>query len=223
MVNYWLIIHDLDSYQQEPTKIGRSKKSIVSDKIFRTIKRDDRIIYYIKGKKAIGIFKVASEGHDSENGCWGKKAGYYFVFDIQPIYVNPIGMPTTIETPKHGIMTLHGRSAVSLSKTQFGNIKSEILGMSDPKNESGVVTLFSKIHQFLGFPFVKTMQSQFPDCTVIDDAGKQTRIEFENLSDDFVNHKHPVKKCDLIVCWKDTLGNISPVKVLELSDVIYGH
>lgn len=220
MVNYWLIVHDLPSYQKHPDKIGLNKKSAERDKIFRTIKKEDRLIYYAKNKEAIGVFRVVSDGHSSERGCWGEKAGYHFVYDIEPIYVTPMGRPSIIETTRHGIKSLQGRTAVRLTKEQFKNIKSDIMGMEDPEYESGVVSLFSKMHQFLGFPYLKTVQSRFPDCTAIDKSGKEVRIEFEEPSDSF---DHDPKKCDLIVCWKDNLGALSSVKILELSDVIYGH
>jgi hypothetical protein len=220
MTNYWLIVHDLPSYQQHPNKIGLSKGHAEKDKIFRTIKNGDRIIYYAKNKEALGIFKVVSDMHPSDRGCWGGKAGDHFVYDIEPVYVSPIGMPTPIDTTKHGIKSLHGRTAVRLTHSQFKDIKSEILGMDDPISESGVVCMFSKMHQFLGFPFLKSIQNRFPDCVAVNNSGKEVKIEFEEPSDKF---DHDPKKCDLVVCWKDTLGSLSEVQILELSDFVYGH
>jgi hypothetical protein len=220
MTNYWLIVHDLPSYQQHPDKIGLNKEHARKDRIFRTIKSGDRIIYYAKNKQALGIFKVASKMHPSEKGFWDGKAGDHFVYDIEPIYVSPAGLPASIDTTKYGIKSLHGRTAVRLTSAQFRNIKSEILGMDDPISESGVVCLFSKLHQFLGFPFLKLIQNRFPDCLALNTSGKEVRIEFEEPSDKF---DHDPKKCDLIVCWKDTLGSIGEVEVLELSDFVYGH
>lgn len=220
MTNYWLIVHDYPSYQQHPDKIGLNKKHAEKDRIFRTIRDGDRIIYYAKNKEALGIFKVVSDMHPSERGCWDGKSGDYFVYDIKPIYVSPAAIPTTIDTTEYGIKSLQGRTAVKLTSNQFKNIKTKILGMEDPKSESGVVCLFSKMHQFLGFPFIKLIQNRFPDCIAIDNSGKEVKIEFEEPSDNF---DHDAKKCDLIVCWKDTLGSLSEVQILELSDVIYGH
>jgi len=220
MVNYWLIVHDLSSYEQHPDKIGLNTKRANSDRIFRTIKKGDRIVYYAKNKEAIGIFKVASEGHISERGCWGKKAGYHFIYDIEPIYVTPSGMPAIIEATRYGIKSLQGRTAVKLTKDQFKDIKSDVMGMDDPRCENGVVSVFAKLHRFLGFPYLRTVQSRFPDCIAVDLKGKEVRIEFEEPSDNF---DHDPKKCDLIVCWKDTLGSLSEVQILELSEVIYGH
>jgi hypothetical protein len=220
MVNYWLIVHDLPSYEAHPDKIGLNKESAESNTLFKRIREDDRIIYYAKNKEAIGIFKVASDGHLSQKGCWGGKAGDHFIFDISPIYVTPSSLPANIDTTKYGIKTLQGRTAVKLTREQYKDIKSDIIGMSDPEYESGVVALFSKIHQFIGFPYISIVQARFPDCTAVNSKGREVRIEFEEPSNNF---DHDYKKCDLIVCWTDTLGKLSKVPVLELSEVIYGH
>jgi len=42
-------------------------------------------------------------------------------------------------------------------------------------------------------------------------------IEFEAVSSNFENHKHPVEKCNLIICWKHDWENCPDnIDVLEL-------
>ncbi|TET28191.1 MAG: EVE domain-containing protein [Candidatus Bathyarchaeum sp.] len=220
MTNYWFIIHDLWSYQKHPDKIGHSIRKAKRDKIFRRIKSEDRIIYYAKNRKVVGIFKVVSVMYLSKKGLWDGKAGQHYVYDIEPIHVSPMGFPIEIYPKKHGLLSLHGRTAIKLTRRQYKNIKSEILGIDDPKSESGVVSLFSKVHRELGFPILKVIRNRFPDCIAINEEGKEVRIEFEEPSGKF---DHDPKGCDLIVCWEDNLGALAPVKVLELREFIYGH
>jgi len=219
MTNYWLIIHDLPSYKQHPDKIGLDRAIAERDRNFRTIRNEDRIIYYAKNKEAVGIFKVVSDLYPSDRELWERKAGEYYVYDIEPIYVAPMEKPCEIDPKIYGIKSLQGRTAVKLEREQYKNIKSRILGMDDPTSENGVISLFSKVHQFLGFTFIKKMQSKFPDCIAVKKR-KDVRVEFEEPSSQF---NHDPKGCDLIVCWEDDLGSTAQVKVLELKEIIYGH
>lgn len=220
MTNYWFIIHDLRSYQRHPDKIGRSIAKAKKDKIFSRIRNGDRIIYYGMDKRAIGIFKVVSKMHPSRKGLWGEKKGQHYVYDIEPIYVSPMGRPIEINPKEYDIHSLRGRTAIKLSRKQYKDIKSVILGVEDPKSESGVVSLFSKVHRELGFPFLRVIRGRFPDCIAVNKQGKEVRIEFEETSDKF---DHDPKKCDFIVCWEDTIGALAQVEVLELKEFIYGH
>ena len=44
-------------------------------------------------------------------------------------------------------------------------------------------------------------------------------IEFEHESRNFLKHMHPVKGCDLIVCWKHNWPEC-PLEVVELSRAV---
>lgn len=219
MTNYWFVIHDLWSYQKHPDKIGRGIRKAKRDKVFRRIRKGDRIIYYVKNKIVAGIFKVASDMYLSTKGLWDGKPGQHYVYDINPIYVSPIERPTKIDPEDYDVHHKQ-RTVVKLSREQYGNIVSDILGMNEPKNEAGVVSLFSKVHRQLGFPFVKVIRNRFPDCIAVNEEGEEVRIEFEEPSDKF---NHNPERCDLIVCWEDNLRNLAPVEVFELREFIYGH
>ena len=64
------------------------------------------------------------------------------------------------------------------------------------------------------------IQPEFPDCETMRQVGKDrwqwVRIEFEHESRNFLKHMHPVKGCDLIVCWKHNWPEC-PLEVVELS------
>ena len=87
-----------------------------------------------------------------------------------------------------------------------------------PMNESGVIFLFGTMARELGF-MVTRIQTEFPDCEAMWELepGKwqRVRIEFEYESRNFLAHMHPVRECDLIVCWNHNWKDC-PLRVLEL-------
>jgi hypothetical protein len=96
----------------------------------------------------------------------------------------------------------------------------------EPVNETGVVLLFGILAWDLGF-HVERVQTEFPDCEAMFEVqpGKwqRVRIEFEYESRNFKIHRHPVDKCDIIVCWRHNWAECPRrIKVVELSEVIAG-
>jgi hypothetical protein len=93
-----------------------------------------------------------------------------------------------------------------------------------PTYEMEVVTLFSMIADELGFE-ITCNRGEFPDCEANRRTpGKRRRyrkclIEFELRSSDFLVHKHPVRGCDLVVCWEHDWPEC-PIEVLELREKI---
>ena len=91
-----------------------------------------------------------------------------------------------------------------------------------PINECGVVYLFGTMAERLGF-VVMQIQSGFPDCEAmrrIDQfRWQRVFIEFEYESRNYRRHRHPMKGCDLIVCWKHNWPEC-PFEVLELSTLL---
>jgi len=89
-----------------------------------------------------------------------------------------------------------------------------------PTYESEVVSMFSSIADELGFEIV-AQRPAFPDCEARRLADSKRRrykkclIEFELRSSDYKKHKHPLKGCDLIVCWLHDWEEC-PIEVLEL-------
>jgi hypothetical protein len=94
----------------------------------------------------------------------------------------------------------------------------------EPVNETGVVLLFGILAWDLGF-HVERVQTDFPDCEAMFEVqpGKwqRVRIEFEYESRNFKIHRHPVDKCDIIVCWRHNWTECPrKLKVVELKEVI---
>ena len=90
-----------------------------------------------------------------------------------------------------------------------------------PVNEQGVVLLFGMVFEELGF-IVEEVKTGFPDATVRRYNGKgwqRERVEFEFVSENFKLHKHPVKECDLIICWQHNWQSC-PLEVIELESFI---
>jgi hypothetical protein len=93
-----------------------------------------------------------------------------------------------------------------------------------PTSEHDVVQIFGAIAHELGFEIVGN-RSAFPDC----EARRKTvgnrdhyvkcLIEYEFSSKDYKNHAHPLKGCDLIVCWVHNWLEC-PIEVLDLSKEI---
>jgi hypothetical protein len=86
----------------------------------------------------------------------------------------------------------------------------KVLGMdNEPRNEAGVIILFTLKMKDLGFSGVVKAQGKFPDC-IARRRGKRLMIEFEYKSKHFVLHGHlkelKRKKCT-IVCWEDNWQN----------------
>lgn len=75
----------------------------------------------------------------------------------------------------------------------------------EPEYEQEVVYLFSVFHRDLGFPYVVKIRNEFPDAVVMDKKREVRTVEFEVRGSDFVQHGHPKKGCDFIVCWENDL------------------
>jgi hypothetical protein len=86
-----------------------------------------------------------------------------------------------------------------------------------PMSESEVIHLFSKLHESLGFKFIKELRILFPDCIAIDEQNNEIRIEFEYRTSSFLTHKHDPSLCDLIICWEHDWKEC-PVKVLSFKE-----
>lgn len=84
----------------------------------------------------------------------------------------------------------------------------------NPKNEQGVVSLFSEVATELGYTF-KSIGTRCPDA-ILEKDGKEIRAEFEYLSRNFKQHKHDPDDVDLIICWFDNWQD-TPLPVLCLS------
>lgn len=84
-----------------------------------------------------------------------------------------------------------------------------------PTNEQEVVFLFAYLCEKSDYK-IKRVQTEFPDCFIIDKDGKEIRAEFEFKSSHFYLHKHDITKCDMIIAWEDDIHLHGKIKVLEL-------
>lgn len=91
-----------------------------------------------------------------------------------------------------------------------------------PVNELGVVYLFGILSNDLGF-VIESIQSGFPDCEakrrLKNNRWQSIRIEFEYKSSNFIEHKHDITKCDLIICWEHDWNNC-PLEVISLKEYL---
>ena len=82
-MNYYLVVHDVPSFQQHEDWIGRSAKTVPPD--FRALRRGDGIVYYCKEDLVItGTFKVASAPRVeiTSDSSW---KGSHVVVTIEPV------------------------------------------------------------------------------------------------------------------------------------------
>lgn len=91
--------------------------------------------------------------------------------------------------------------------------------MLNPKNELGVIVIFSQICEENGYSITR-IESGFPDATVTNnESGESFEVEFEFVSSNFAAHRHDPRECDIIVCWKNDLGKaIEGFPVICLSE-----
>lgn len=94
----------------------------------------------------------------------------------------------------------------------------------EPVNEQGVVFLFGKISEEIGFS-IEAIRTDYPDCDgkrLVDrnkNLWETVSIEFEYKSSNFLEHGHDPSKCDVIICWiHDWLE--CPLEVIELKEII---
>ncbi len=112
-------------------------------------------------------------------------------------------------------------STVPATKGEVGR-KIDFPGLTyAPINEQGVVLLFGKLCDELGFS-VEAIRQGFPDAEVIDyranaSRGVRKSIEFEFACSNFRAQKHPVKGAQIIVCWEhDWKDCPKELEVIEL-------
>jgi len=89
-----------------------------------------------------------------------------------------------------------------------------------PSNEQGVVFLFGRLHELLGFEDVVLVQTRYPDCVAIRN-GNEVRIEFEFKSSGFLTHTKngQVQDGDICVCWENDYN--LPIETIELKSFLF--
>jgi hypothetical protein len=70
----------------------------------------------------------------------------------------------------------------------------------EPENEMGVVFLFGRFYDILGFQGIVHVGTRCPDCIAVR-GGRTIRVEFEHRSSNYLNHRHAITQADVLVCW----------------------
>lgn len=104
---------------------------------------------------------------------------------------------------------------------------------SEVKEEVGVIMIFTKIHDVLGFPKLVMSSARGFDIDDIEYKGKNVTLEFEYDSRNFIRHGHVEKMQEekeyVVVCWNDDCNIKKIVKdtynkkiheVIELRDYV---
>jgi hypothetical protein len=226
-MRFWFVRHPFEWYKKHPDMIDWRRHYAEKSKEWRAIRESDKVIYYSHEtpKGIVGLFEVTSNCDETVIKGIGKSLYYR----INPLFLPNGGQKPRVFSAKNDVgLSLKPMGTVfELKPEQYRKIKSFLLDMDEPMNHEGVVTLFSKIHTYLGYPRIKTIQTRYPDAVVIDSEGKEKRVEFEFDSDDFRKDmekgKHDPRDCDVIVCWKDGWGHTRPKKLemIELQS-LYG-
>jgi hypothetical protein len=85
---------------------------------------------------------------------------------------------------------------------------------TSPTNEQGVIVIFAEQAQSTGWEIV-SIQTAFPDAIVRKDE-VEYRAEFEYKAAAFKQHKHDIRKVDLIICWENNWPDcVLPVLALS--------
>ena len=87
----------------------------------------------------------------------------------------------------------------------------------EPHNEMGVVFLFGRFYDVLGFEGIVHIGTRCPDCIAVR-KGKTLRVEFEHRSSNFLNHRHELTQADVLVCW--TADMDLAIETIESADFL---
>ena len=141
-----------------------------------------------------------------------------FIYQLPEKQKPKIDMSTMVNDQKRNFVWQSKKGIVYGPPLDFRGLRNE------PVNEQGVVFLFGKISEELGFS-IEAIRTNYPDCDgkrLIDknkNLWEPVTIEFEYLSSNFLQHGHKPEYCDVIVCWIHDWVDC-PLEVIELKDVI---
>ena len=92
----------------------------------------------------------------------------------------------------------------------------------EPINEQGVISLFTALCYDLGFR-LEGIRTRFPDAILKRKNDRGTfspcLAEFEFKASNYQLHGHPLKGCDLIICWENDWRDC-PIETLELKNIV---
>lgn len=87
----------------------------------------------------------------------------------------------------------------------------------EPHNEMGVVFLFGRFYDLLGFDGIVHVGTRCPDCIAVR-RGRTLRVEFEHRSSNYLNHRHALTQADVLVCW--TADADVAIETIELKSAL---
>jgi hypothetical protein len=87
----------------------------------------------------------------------------------------------------------------------------------EPHNEMGVVVLFGRFYDLLGFEGIVHVGTRCPDCIAVR-QGRTLRVEFEHRSSNYLNHRHALTQADVLVCW--TADADLAIETIELKSAL---
>ena len=90
----------------------------------------------------------------------------------------------------------------------------------EPHNEMGVVFLFGRYYDLLGFEGIVHVGTRCPDCVALR-QGRTLRVEFEHRASNFLNHRHALNQADVLVCW--IADTDLAVETIELRSALREH
>jgi len=114
-MEYWLVQHDIQAYWDRPSAIGSPKAHALRDRNFRQIRRGDKLVYYAKQKKALGLFQISSERWVKLKNWSKTRRGEHMAYEIKPIAAGI----SEIDLSEIGIATTRGRTVIHLTKEQY--------------------------------------------------------------------------------------------------------
>ncbi|HUT89284.1 MAG TPA: hypothetical protein VMY37_07295 [Thermoguttaceae bacterium] len=119
------------------------------------------------------------------------------------------------------VLAVHAEERFMAKRSIVGDLINYRGFVYGPVNEMGVVALFAKLSEEMGF-IIEEVRPQFPDCIArrqVDKGWERVAIEFEFKSSNFHQHGHDPDACDLIVCWEHDWEGC-PVPVLALKPCV---
>lgn len=192
-----------------------------TDKIFPIFKTDHLELFARKLDLDFKSESISQIGKTYDNLTVGEK--FQLLNDLILNYKNEF-IP---EIDNYVFMrALYDDADIQKASSLFQRTESKPLGkiglLFSPKSEQEVVYLFSIFHKDLGFPYIQTIQTAFPDVLAIDENRKNVRIELEVSASDFIAHNHDVDGCDYIVCWENNIVDIPDVfpEIISLKEFI---
>lgn len=185
------------------------------------------IIWKNKTQWAREYLKRKGQLDGSVRGIWTiTNAGKERLRIFESIGRDPDEGKATIEGVDASIAETNETPEKTFDKLEKSHETGDILNVRgivyEPINEQGVVLLFATICYDLGF-LIEGIRTKFPDAILKrkNPHGNFSSClaEFEFKASNYKIHNHPLKGCDLIICWENDWKNCS-LEILELKKTV---